>query len=886
MDYDSAEIYFSRAIELYEAYKGHFNEETAGAYINLSIVHKRLYHFKKALAILNEAEKILQETSPESYYYSYIFNNKANIYFTYSDFDEAENYYKNSLDFLIKIDSINNEVFSTITLNLFNVLIAEKRNTEVKNLMNEIRDLDIKTTKGLFKKYMFLAQAHDFLGETEIAISDFFEAQKYLSGIKYDNPIDNIELNFRLASIYIKENKLEQAHELLLKNIEIFQSLKTLDFARLSETYMLIGEIYYQKGEYKNAYQWLQNSISELQNKLTLANLDLSINSSKILNNIFIDIKHSLAKTCVVLYDQTNDKKYLEQALNLYSDIFNALIVFRLHMKNEASKLRNTESRLSLMHEAITIAMEMYNITKDRQYYDLAFLYAQNTKSFVLLSEIKSTEVIKFSELPDNLIDREYDLSNEIAAYEEMIFNEQTSFNPDSIILTRFREKLFNLNDDYNTLIDSIELNYPKYFELKYNPKFFSPSEIQEKIRKNEALVEYVLIDSILTTFVIDSKKINVIQQTLSPDFPEQCISYFSLLQNQDFSNDVHATYKEYVQMARNFYEILIAPVLEVTRSRDITFIPDGEIMYLPFESFLTYDVDQEYINYRKLPYLIYDVSVGYSYSSTLLYSERIRSKSPIKKVLAYAPSYENLLGDEISLVWNRQANPDMLMPLPGARDEVRTIAQTVPSVVFLDENASEENFKKNAPNYSILHLAMHTIMDDENPMYSKLAFTRDLSDTTQDYNLYTYEIYNMKLNASMVVLSSCSSGFGKMQKGEGMMSMSRGFIYAGCPSIVMTLWQVSDLSSADLMSSFYMYLKKGYSKKKSLREAKIDYLRKSDNLKSNPYFWSAFMLVGDSSPLYGPSPIIFIMLALVVLIAGYFIYKYRHRLVSIIRKK
>jgi CHAT domain-containing protein len=303
--------------------------------------------------------------------------------------------------------------------------------------------------------------------------------------------------------------------------------------------------------------------------------------------------------------------------------------------------------------------------------------------------------------------------------------------------------------------------------------------------------------------------------------------------------------------MGRMFYETLVKPVLEVTDSREITFVPDGVIMYLPFESFLTTDVDDEYINYNKLPYLIYDVSVGYSHSSTLLFSERIKTRSPQQKVLAFAPEYENLLDDDTPIVWNRQSNPDFLMPLPGAEREVAKIARMVPSDKFMDYDATEKNFKKHASDYSILHLAMHTIMDDENPMFSKLAFARVENDTTEDHDLFTYEIYNMKLNAEMVVLSSCSSGYGKMQKGEGMMSMARGFIYAGCPSIIMTLWQVSDHSSAQLMSHFYKHLKKGRSKKNALRKAKLDYISSSDKLNSNPYFWSAFLMVGDNTPLY-----------------------------------
>jgi CHAT domain-containing protein len=167
--------------------------------------------------------------------------------------------------------------------------------------------------------------------------------------------------------------------------------------------------------------------------------------------------------------------------------------------------------------------------------------------------------------------------------------------------------------------------------------------------------------------------------------------------------------------------------------------------------------------------------------------------------------------------------------------------------------------------------------MKDDNPLNSLLAFTNvDNNDTAEDNRLYAYEIYNLKLNAQMTVLSSCSSGFGKMQKGEGMMSLARGFIYAGCPSIVMTLWQVADQSSSELMTSFYKYLKKGKSKQEAMRLSKIDYLENADDLTSNPYFWSGFVVVGDSSPIYRKSGMIYYISIIILFIGILLFFQYK----------
>jgi CHAT domain-containing protein len=172
--------------------------------------------------------------------------------------------------------------------------------------------------------------------------------------------------------------------------------------------------------------------------------------------------------------------------------------------------------------------------------------------------------------------------------------------------------------------------------------------------------------------------------------------------------------------------------------------------------------------------------------------------------------------------------------------------------------------------------------MKDDNPLNSWLAFTtaesNDPADTIEDNRLYAYEIYNLPLNADMAVLSSCSSGFGKMHKGEGMMSLARGFYYAGCPSVVMTLWQVSDKSSSELMTDFYKYLKRGKSKQEAMRLAKIDYLDSSDDLTSNPYFWSGFVVLGDSSPIYKKSGMAYWVSILALFIGLLVFFQYKKR--------
>ncbi len=162
-------------------------------------------------------------------------------------------------------------------------------------------------------------------------------------------------------------------------------------------------------------------------------------------------------------------------------------------------------------------------------------------------------------------------------------------------------------------------------------------------------------------------------------------------MQSQNFSQGVRENYRSFVELGRKFYKILIEPCLEYTDRENFTIIPDGAITYLPFEGFLTDEADTEYINYLTLPYLIKEYSIGYSHSATMMFSERFKSKSPENKVLAFAPKYNDPVSrNDTALFRQVLADSEFLLPLGGIIKEVQSINETVPSRVFLNENATE----------------------------------------------------------------------------------------------------------------------------------------------------------------------------------------------------
>jgi CHAT domain-containing protein len=107
-----------------------------------------------------------------------------------------------------------------------------------------------------------------------------------------------------------------------------------------------------------------------------------------------------------------------------------------------------------------------------------------------------------------------------------------------------------------------------------------------------------------------------------------------------------------------------------------------------------------------------------------------------------------------------------------------------------------------------------------------------------------------MQLTGQLAVLSACNTGGGKLERGEGIISLARGFFYAGIPSVVMTLWEIEDHSSADLMGLFYKNLKAGYPNDIALQMAKVSYLEKAGKLLSHPYFWAGYVNIGKTDPI------------------------------------
>jgi len=407
-----------------------------------------------------------------------------------------------------------------------------------------------------------------------------------------------------------------------------------------------------------------------------------------------------------------------------------------------------------------------------------------------------------------------------------------------------------------NYLEQKLNLGYPKYAALKYQHVDAKVADIQKLLDDKTALLEYVIGDSVVYIFYIDKNSIKWFEQPLSNKelnlkikLLHRTLSDYSLL-----AKNAKKSYDKYTSTAYWFYQTLVDSALKEAKGvENLIIVTDGELGHLPFESFLVEPVSQKETDYSSLDYLINHYSISYNYSATLWKENRESAKTTNNgQVFAMASNYDIEL-DSSRIDSRLPTYLDIrrgLNALPEARKEVELLSEGFNGVFAFDKNASEKSFKEQAGDYAIIHLAMHGLLDSKRPLLSTLVFTED-SDSAENNFLQAYEISKMKLNADLVILSACETGFGKFEAGNGIASLARAFMYAGASSLVVSLWQVNDYATSVIMKNLYQNLVRGQGKAEALRQAKLDYIRVAGGIAAHPAFWSPFIQIGNADAVH-----------------------------------
>jgi len=520
----------------------------------------------------------------------------------------------------------------------------------------------------------------------------------------------------------------------------------------------------------------------------------------------------------------------------------------RLEMSEEESRISLSVYSRDIYTGMIGNYTDLYEKTRDRESLEGLFEFSERSKVAGFLASMRELNAAKFS-LPAGLTGVDNEIRQKIGFYRELIDSERARTLPDTLRIATWESVSFRLLRSRDSLVRVFEESYPSYYNLKYRNEVTPLNEVTGVIGKKSNLLSYVLTEDKLFIFITNSRNTEIITRDIDSTFFTSLHRFRSMLSTYPVTTDVRQPFNDFMDLAYELYRILLEPAVPYLKGDKIIISPDNILSYLPFETLVTEEFRSQELLYREAPFALKRYRFSYIYSVTLSSETQERSRSLRNKLVAFAPSYDGLeLDDSLLISWPNLRGE--IRSLPYAALESEDAVDQCGGEAYLAGEATEEAYKREAGQYDIIHLAMHTLINDQAPAYSKMIFSAP-SDGTDDGMLNTYEVYSAPVNAMMVVLSSCNTGVGKLISGEGILSLARGFLYAGSRSVVMSMWAVEDKSASEVVRSFYKNMRSGQTKSSALRSARLKFLRSADQGRSHPYFWSALVIYGDDTPLW-----------------------------------
>lgn len=679
----------------------------------------------------------------------------------------------------------------------------------------------INTPESLQKKIVLLEEILELSREVNLNNRDFYA------------------LYNSLASYYNNDETFDFDKSKYYQNEFLQRAINSQDSSAMATSYGNLGNLYTEVendsasiffnkaislyGEEKGATRTLNNlayyQLSKNQPKIALStvhrslamNLDKSLEldetpSPTLLSEVSdkfsvlhaIDIKCS---TYLRLFETEKDPKYLNLAkehLNAADALMDLLLI---ESAEEQSQLHWRDKASSLYSKAILVAYHLDDTA-------LAFYFNEKKKALLLTESI--IENSEKSGLPARLLNRELSLKKQIIELELAISKGANKASTETE-----QKALFEAKQAFQNFQDSLKIQYPNHFLSQQKSSIFSLEDIQKQLDSDTAVATYVwdtsddLVPVIFGIFITNNQA--VIINIEDKDELSLLLDEYRRLLSRPFEKNTEKT--KFENTSRTIYESLFPSeeIKQLTSKRYLIIVPDGQLHNVPFEAFIIND---------KRDYLLHRNSIGYAYSLSFLEHNSKVNRDASNDIVGFSP------------VVFSEKNLDSL---PNSLQEINNIKNIIKGDYFVRDEATKSNFLKTGKNYKILHLATHA----DASASPWIAF--------KDSILELPELYAFRNEADLVVLSACNTSLGEVANGEGVMSLARGFFHSGANSVVSSLWNVNDKSTAALLSVFFENLSDGQSKSEALRNAKLSYINSHSLSETSPYYWASFVLIGNA---------------------------------------
>lgn len=837
-NYDKSIETMEKGIALFEQYEGRENEDSnlkGYFYSNLALVHSQQFLNipQKALLYLRKTEKVFADMEkPDLEYFIGNYIDLAKAESGQRNYKSAEGYLNKAL----RLYEDNKEDFHTGTMHY----IGFKRELDIyNNLIIVYRDTDDREKMlEIFSQVENLAQNHEF-DQTEknqyagvlqsIARyylhqeHDFDKATKLIDRASKLR-IERTAIHFGDVAVSLQADR---AHAYLLKK-DYQQSLKIIQ--RIEQKHTL--QTHQIELKAKNLLGLRKPSVAlvavnELLAAISEENRNFQFPESD-LEDFTPGYVITDAESLVGLAEAYHHyyRKYSAEEEKLY---WIALTQFE-------HNISNTPLNRALKKTFDKITSGLMNAALKR-----SFSTAENNRLLTFIETVTSQGMVN-----NFLLKREvagntglYQLVEEeqyIRSYITYLKKELQKSKDEDI-----KQQLFEKEQELKNINEKLASQYRQ-------GQLFTVPDINIAAMSGKNIIKFHVADNALFKTRLYNGELTYQKMEDYPALKQEIERYLTHINNLETPVN---TIKKYGEV---LYKKLFTD--DFTTTAPTVIIPDDILHYVPFELLV-----------KDNAYLIENYTISYASNFYFLNSGiSAKNNSKNKKVAFFAPEYSG------SIQESQLAVRGASYSLAGAAAEVNEIAKFISGNVYMGNAASKTKFKTLESDISILHLAMHSNLNDEDPELSNLMF----SDSEQDYEMYISELYGLNFNSDLAVLSACNTGIGGFQDGGNLVSMHHAFTTAGIPATVASLWHAPDQSTKEIMVAFYKNLQHGQDKATALRQAKLSYLKniKDENLQ-HPFYWAGFVLSGDESPVqltgnsfWGTSTVIFSAFIVAVLLA------------------
>ena len=645
---------------------------------------------------------------------------------------------------------------------------------------------------------------------------------------------------FFLGSAYYEAGEKAKAESAIREAIDLHE--KSKDMTYMSETLGFLGRMQYAEGDVNGALESFNRAVPilrQVQNRVPLA--DVLMTWAEVdLDRGQLDSAASKIDEALQLARATGFDQQQAEALYLQARVF--------------QKQTKTDQALDSISHAIGIVettresiarteLRTSYFTTVGEYYDLqiellqkrgrtadAFNASERARARTLLESLAESGTKIRKGVDPELLERERVLRAELNAKD--LYRAQVSLKEGerSAHVVALSGSIDQLLDQWKAVEAKIRASSPAYSALKM-PEPVSVREVQSKLLDaNTALVAYHLGAKQSYEWVIGKKTIAVHKLPEAATIDKLARAYHELL-SRETPSDASAAGRR-----------LAAAVWKPVQAKRIIIIADGGLQYVPFGALPGASGEP----------LIVQHEIAYLPSASVIEAIRVTPRKVANTVAVFADPVFTKNDPRVSGTSTEPVSVTRGGPytrLRFSREEADAILHAGGPQTYeaLDFNAAKKTIgDSDLKKYSVLHFATHGYLDTERPELSGLVLSLvDADGKPIDGFLHLHEIYNLDLNAGLVVLSACRTALGKEVHGEGLIGLTRGFMYAGASRVVSSVWNVDDRASALLMSRFYAaMLSKGLPPSAALREAQLSMLRQPRW--ANPHYWAAFSLQGE----------------------------------------